>query len=219
MEIDHVFICVEPGAPEAEEFNKFGLSEGSRNKHPGQGTKNRRFFFHNCCIEFLYIKSQLELQSELTKPTKLYQRLTDKSGEVSPFGVCFRPGPVAEKQAPFPHWAYKPNYLPEQLHIDIGKSPISEPMWFYLSFGLRPDQLPIENQQPLMHSPNLSELTALRLTIPNTKTISSAAAYAAKVKGVEIEQGDRHLLEFGFDQEVANQTHDFRPLLPIVFRW
>ena len=73
MEIDHIFICVEPGAPEAEQFKKFGLIEGSRNRHPGQGTSNRRFFFHNACIEFLFIQDHVELQSELTKSTRLYE--------------------------------------------------------------------------------------------------------------------------------------------------
>ena len=47
MEVDHIFICVQSGAPEAETLKKFGLTEGSSNKHPGQGTENRRFFFKN----------------------------------------------------------------------------------------------------------------------------------------------------------------------------
>ena len=40
-----------------------------------------------------------------------------------------------------------------------------------------------------------------------------------KLKSVEIKKGDRHLLEFGFDGEADDRSYDFRPLLPIVFRW
>jgi hypothetical protein len=43
MEIDHLFICVKPGGSEAKEIAEFGLIEGSANRHPGQGTANRRF--------------------------------------------------------------------------------------------------------------------------------------------------------------------------------
>ncbi|NUG11735.1 glyoxalase-like domain protein, partial [Acinetobacter seifertii] len=28
MEVDHIFICVQSGAPEAETLKKFGLTEG-----------------------------------------------------------------------------------------------------------------------------------------------------------------------------------------------
>ncbi|HBU86299.1 MAG TPA: glyoxalase-like domain protein, partial [Acinetobacter sp.] len=55
MEVDHIFICVQSGAPEAETLKKFGLTEGSSNKHPGQGTENRRFFFKNSFIELIFL--------------------------------------------------------------------------------------------------------------------------------------------------------------------
>ena len=45
MHLDHIFIRARPGAPEAEALKAFGLTEGSPNRHPGQGTANRRFFF------------------------------------------------------------------------------------------------------------------------------------------------------------------------------
>ena len=42
-EIDHVLIFTCAGAPEADRLIVFGLSEGSPNRHPGQGTANRSF--------------------------------------------------------------------------------------------------------------------------------------------------------------------------------
>jgi hypothetical protein len=47
IELDHVFVCASPSAPEAEEFVRFGLHEGLPNQHPGQGTSCRRFGFAN----------------------------------------------------------------------------------------------------------------------------------------------------------------------------
>ena len=45
FELDHVFICAAAGAPEAASLIAFGLTEGTPNTHPGQGTANRRFFY------------------------------------------------------------------------------------------------------------------------------------------------------------------------------
>jgi hypothetical protein len=45
LELDHVFVCREMGAPEADRLVGFGLSEGRSWTHPGQGTANRCFFF------------------------------------------------------------------------------------------------------------------------------------------------------------------------------
>jgi len=47
FEVDHLFVCANLGAPEADSLIAFGLTEGAPNVHPGQGTANRRFFFHN----------------------------------------------------------------------------------------------------------------------------------------------------------------------------
>jgi hypothetical protein len=51
IELDHLFVCTAPGAPEAETLVQFGLHEGPSNQHPGQGTACRRFSFANAMIE------------------------------------------------------------------------------------------------------------------------------------------------------------------------
>jgi hypothetical protein len=151
MEIDHLFICVKPGGSEAKEIAEFGLIEGSANRHPGQGTANRRFFFHNAFIELLWLEDTEEAKSRITQPTYLFERLTFAGQEASPFGICFRPTPVEDKKAPFPSWSYKPAYLPPGQAIAIGEASLSEPMWFFLPFGVRPDAVPQEKRQPLNH--------------------------------------------------------------------
>jgi len=74
FELDHVFICVSEGAPESDLLVEFGLSEGARNVHPGQGTSNRRFFFHNAMLELLWVANPDEARSGLTRPTRLWER-------------------------------------------------------------------------------------------------------------------------------------------------
>ena len=73
LSIDHIFIWTSKGAPEAEHLKEFGLEEGSPNRHPGQGTACRRFFFHNAMLELLWIENETEVQSEAIRPTRLWR--------------------------------------------------------------------------------------------------------------------------------------------------
>lgn len=55
VELNHLFVCTAAGAPEAEALKAFGLTEGTPNTHPGQGTSNRRFFFRNAMLKLLWV--------------------------------------------------------------------------------------------------------------------------------------------------------------------
>lgn len=219
MEIDHIFICVAPGAHEAEALKEFGLTEGTTNLHPGQGTTNRRFFFKNAYIELLYLIDLEEIRSELTKPTQLFERLTSRGDDVSPFGICFRPSAGTEEKVPFSSWSYKPTYLPENMKIYIGNAPLNEPMWFFLPFGSRPDNAPSERQHPIEHQKGFGEITSVRVTIPGNSNLSNPALCSTDVEGFELVEGNTHLIQIGFDNERNDCSHDFRPILPLVFSW
>ena len=148
MELDHIFIKASKGAPEANALKRFGLVEGESNIHVGQGTANRRFFFHNMMIELIWIEDLEEVQNDKTKPMKLFERLSSSSDKVSPFGICFRPNKNGEMEAPFPSWKYNPVYLPSNLSIEVGSDiQLKEPLWFFISFGIRPDEAPKERMQ------------------------------------------------------------------------
>jgi hypothetical protein len=74
IELDHLFVCTAPGAPEAEKLVRFGLHEGAPNQHPGQGTANRRFAFVNAMIELVWVNDATEAQSKSTRRTLLWER-------------------------------------------------------------------------------------------------------------------------------------------------
>lgn len=220
MEIDHIFICVRPGASEADLLIDFGFCEGSANTHPGQGTANRRFFFDNLMLELLFLTDKEEARSELTRPTMLYQRLTFESNEVSPFGICFRPGEDdQDKVASFPCWSYRPIYLPPELHIDVADAPIDEPMWFFLPFASRPDQSARCRNEPRSHANGISELSSIEITSPKAGDLSTTAEIVADKQNVELFSGENHLLSLGFNDLQAGLVKDFRPDLPLVIKW
>ncbi len=219
MELDHIFICVQHPTPAAVKLCEFGLTEGSANEHCGQGTANRRFFFRNAFIELLYLTNDADCQSALTRPTRLHERLTGQSDQVSPFGICFRPSAGSESEAPFPVWSYKPLYLPPPLQVEIGHAPVSEPMWFFLAFGSSPARASADRQQPMAHRIGFSEITSICITVPGLLATSLPARCAALLDGVDIIGGNDHLLTLSFDSETSGESVDFRPALPLVFRW
>ncbi|MRX07849.1 glyoxalase-like domain protein [Pseudoduganella sp. FT25W] len=207
MQIDHLFIRVSPGGAEAEALRAFGLSEGSGNVHPGQGTANRRFFFANAFIELLWIADETEIANQTTRPTMLRERLSD--GDASPFGICFRPA------VPFATWNYAPAYLPPGMQIGIATdAPLTEPMWFHTSAGKAPAAFEGDRRQPLHHAAGLGSITALRCTLPSVAALSSAA----HASGIAFAEGP-HLLEISFDHETRGLQHDFRPALPLIFKY
>lgn len=209
MELDHVFLRARPGAPEAQALRDVGLAEGSPNTHPGQGTANRRFFFGNAYLELLWIEDGAEVASDVTRPTQLAERL--RSGTASPFGICFRPssGPAA---VPFPAWDYRPAYLPAGMAIQVGRDvPLAEPMWFYLAQARAPQLVP-------EHAAGLRAITSVTVTVPGVSGWSAAARAAMEEGGVLLLEGEAHCLEIGFDGAASGRIHDFRPMLPLIFK-
>lgn len=217
MELDHIFVRVAPGAPEAEAPRRIGLLEGSGNTHPGQGTANRRFFLRNAFIELLWVADAAELASERTRPTRLGERLADAAA--SPFGICFRPAAGA-RAAPFPAWSYVPAYLPPGMTIEIARdAPLSEPMWFHLAAATAPEAAPPARRQPLAHPVGLREITSVVVTVPGARAWSAAAQAAIATGRLALREGEAHLLEIGFDGETCGRVHDLRPALPLVLRY
>lgn len=149
FELDHLFICTTIDAPEAEQLVSFGLTEGTPNVHPGQGTANRRFFFRNFMLELLWIHSPEEARSEPIQPVHLWERWVDRSHGACPFGFCLRSAAHPVGILPFSTWEYRPPYLPASLNIPVATNAavLTEPMLFYLAFGQRPDTYPTEKYQ------------------------------------------------------------------------
>jgi hypothetical protein len=220
MEIDHIYICTKKKAPEGDLLVEFGLKEGSSNMHPGQGTANRRFYFHNLMLELLWVEDIEEVQNERTSPMRLFERCQLNSRVASPFGIAFRPSNGENELVPFPVWDYHPVYLPEFLKIQVAaNTPLSEAMYFYLSFAVRQDKAFTQNREPMDHKVPLSEVTFVKIHIHQDDDLSAAACIINQFPNLSIIKDKEHLVEMEFDNGTLKQTKDFRPFLPLLFRW
>jgi hypothetical protein len=144
-EFDHLFICTEIGAPEADRLIEIGFTEGSSNTHPGQGTANRRFFFHNAMVEFLWVHDPIEAQSEVIQRTRLWERWEGRDSSatcdrICPFGICLRPATDSPDPVAFSHWDYHPPYLPKTISIAVAPNSavLTEPMLFQIPYSYLP---------------------------------------------------------------------------------
>ena len=93
MEVDHIIIFSDNRGNEAEELVKFGLIEGSNRIHPGQGTRNRKFYFENFFLEIVWVHDKKEIMSVLTAPTRLWERADHRKNGCSPPLGCVWPIP------------------------------------------------------------------------------------------------------------------------------
>jgi hypothetical protein len=221
FEFDHLFICTDIGAPEADRLVSLGLVEGTSNTHPGQGTTNRRFFFRNAMLEFLWVCDPEEAKSELISPTHLWERWANRQSGACPFGVCLRSTTNDSDSMAFPSWAYRPPYLPEPLSIAVGTNSdvLTEPMLFQTPFGKRPDRFSPEKAQPLEHPIGWQEITRVELVTPAADRPSPAWQAAIDTDRVKLRAGGEYCVELGFDGEVQGDRVDFRPGLPLVVSW
>src|SRR5262245_53092631 len=219
FQLDHIFICTAVGAPEAERLVEFGLAEGSSNVHPGQGTANRRFFFRNGALELLWVADSIEAQSAATQPTHLWERWAGRDDRACPFGFCFRPKTSDTKGQPFACWEYRPVYLPPPLcmHIATNSDTLTEPMLVFLAFAREENRRAAFEREPLKHRTGPKEITRVELITPHAEDCSSELKALINSGLLKVREGEKYLLNLGFDLEPQGTRTDFRPLLPLTF--
>lgn len=219
FEFDHLFICTDIGAGAADRLVSFGLVEGSSSSHPGQGTANRRFFFHNAMLELLWVHDPEEAKSDPIHLTRLWERWTNRD-EACPFGICLRPATGSHGIVAFSSWAYHPPYLPEAVSIAVGRNSedLTEPMLFQIPFGKRPDCYPAEKLQPLNHAVGVREITRVEFVSP-AANVSPELQAVIDTNQVSLRAGAKYCVELGFDGEVQGQRVDFQLELPLIVSW
>lgn len=209
-----------PGAPEAEGLLALGLVEGTRNRHPGQGTANRRFFFHDVMLELLWVEDEAAAGSAPIRRTRLLERWRGRRSGACPFGICLRPG-FAGERPPFESWDYRPPWLNGDRAIPVAlcSDDAAAPMLFWLEFGCRPDARPATVREPLGHGAGIRELTRVRMTTPWKRGVSAAFEAVVDIGLVALHTGGGYLLELEFDGGNQGNIADMRPALPLRFAW
>lgn len=226
MELDHVFIFTEAPQQVATSFRQFGLTEGTPNVHPGQGTSCRRYFFGNAYLELVWVSNEEQIINPVISKTKLWERSQYQLTNYCPFGLCFR-NPNLLSNSPTllfeDGWKYQPPYLPEGVYVNVASNTDfrAEPMLFEMPFfGIAPKDYPPEKRQPLNHEMGLQEITKVILTLPVTmESLSPALQKVLSNSIVTLSQGKDYSVELEFDHGKRGEKQPFKQLIPLTFRW
>lgn len=222
FELDHLFVCANAGAPEAERLIDLGLTQGRAVQHRGQGSANRCFQFHNAMLELLWIHDAQEARAPATQGLRLFERWQQRAGTACPFGFCFRPTQaMAAAGLPFAGWRYTPAYLPAPhfIHIGANSEQLAEPMLFYLPFATRPDTWAEQGRAPMRHRLGLHEITRLCWIRPNQVVLSAELNTVLDSGALSVRTGAAHALEIGFDHERVGKCVSLMPELPVTLKW
>ena len=211
--LDHVFVCCDPDGPEAEALLHAGLVEGSRNVHPGQGTSNRRFFFHGGFVELLWVHDKVEASSPLTSPTRLLQRWESRRTFRCPFGIAFGTNSEEVPPPPFRAWPYRPAYLPDTKSILFAEgTALEEPELFYLGW---PNTHESTASQPKNHPNGFLRLLSASVGVPAGTHFSDASKAVEAAGLLSFHTSPFFNLHLQFDGE-RSKVLDLRPALPLV---
>lgn len=215
-ELDHIFICVSTGGREADALIACGMTEGSPNRHPGQGTACRRFFFANAYLELLWVNDEAEARGAIAGPTHLWERWSGRASGACPFGILLRPDGESDT-LPFTAWEYRPPYLPAGLKLHVGENAakIAEPALLFMPMGRRPDMAPEDTRQPMEHPGGFQKITRVRVMGPWDEAASPEMLDTARTGEVEFAQADRYRVEVGFDGEAQGRRIEIAGL-PLV---
>ncbi len=219
-EIDHIFIAASPGAHQLDACLLDLVREGSRNVHPGQGTANRRFFFQDMMLEFIWLADPAAAQQGIAGRMALARRLVSEADgpAASPFGICLRL--LDEAASPFAAWPYQPDYLAgaDPLYIGANASLAHEPLLFYMPRGRHPG-LRSDSTEPRRHPAGWRQATSLTLAQPLADPISAVLDRFRSLELMALEDDPAPLLTVEFDYGTRGQARDCRPHFPLLIRW
>ena len=212
MNLDHVFILVEPGANVANQLVEHGFREGPSNTHPGQGTANRRFYFANAMLEFIWVQDADEAKNGPGRNLLFPERAEDAAA--SPFGIICVPGKDnASPDMPFPGWHYQPAYFPppKGFHVGANSHNTAEPLCFYF---------PFHNPGVPKPQPNRNPQTVSEVIISTSSTDTEGVLkLASQADRLSMQVGKEHLMEIMLDGHKLGRTEDYRPEMPLILRW
>ena len=192
-------------------LTEFGLVEGTRNDHPGQGTANRRYPLANTFLELLYIRDAEEAMNGPAGGLRCVERLAADNG--SPFGIVVRSTDDSNDE-PFPGWRYHPQYFNADQYFQVGENSeaLEEPLCICM-----PVMPPSAEKQPQPLEPFV-EVTELRIGVPLDRP-SAVLESVGACERIMLALGKPHHMEIVFGHGRAGKSKNFSPQLPLSIFW
>jgi hypothetical protein len=164
MEIDHIFMFIEPNGPELDQLKALGLVETYRRQHPGQGTANVCFAFDNMFVELLWMVDPVEALSPPIVRTGLEPRSRWRTAGTCPFGIAWR----GDYDDAIETWDFAPPYMPEGVSIEVAidsDDPL-QPMMFTFPGSKAPLSWDSDRKGELQNRAGFQTIDRIVMTLP-----------------------------------------------------
>ena len=194
MDLDHLFVLVDPNGPELDDLRALGLVETYRRKHPGQGTENMCFAFDNLYLELLWVSDPQEARSPSITRTGLFERSLWRTEGTCRFGIAWRET-EGEPTLAAPVWSYEPPYLPPGMSIAVAVDSDDPrmPLMFRSPGTSAPTDWPAERRGELQRGAGLGRVVAVSLTLPADIAPSAALRSLAASTDLDLRVGPSSL--------------------------
>lgn len=214
MEVDHIIIFSNDKGTEADELVKFGLTEGSNRVHPGQGTRNRKFYFENFFLEIVWVYNESEARSKVAAPTRLWERANHRLNGSSPFGLCLVNAPDTNDLFET-CLQYRPGYVAAGSSFDI----ITNQEHPYLPWTCR---LPSSGKHTVGESKNhqlgVKKLTHLKFGIRKSDYQNRFTDLLGRESIISFRNAENHNLTLEFDHKQRNSIKKLSTM-PLVIEY
>ena len=168
LELDHVFVFIEPDGPEPARLAALGFQENFRRSHPGQGTSNICYFFDNAYLELLFVVDAAEARAPAVAQTRLAERACWRDNGASPIGVALR-GYGPEAPLPFDTWNYETPFRPRGrpvLPVATFSDDPAQPFVFGSPGNTRPDQWTDDRKSERQTALGVGEMLHVEIVLP-----------------------------------------------------
>lgn len=225
LELDHLYICVAVGAPEASVLENAGLRLAvDTAHHTGQGTASVFFAFENMYLELTWVEDSVELA---TADQELADKFNNAAKGGSPFGLGLRRSEPITDSLPFQTKSYYQAWMREGSAIEIAQTNHrNEPEVFVVPTYMGHDSLLAmataarpERLEDLKHPAEITKLTKIRISGPGLPGESQTLAELSERGIVIFSESTKQVAELTFDRRRQGKTIDARPDLPLVIHY
>jgi hypothetical protein len=228
---DHVWIVVQPGAPERALLEQAGFRLDPRvNRHDGQGTASVTAEFHNAFLELLWRDPDVPVNPGMERAAEKFQRRMDwRTTGASPIGIVLHYAGTAPSPVPLSTWEVAPSWMPPGSVITMltPREDLVSP-----SLSIHPRPLPVAadanermilerdgNTDLLGHPIGVHAVTGVTIVAPPSYTPIRALRYLRDEGILGVSAGAEWAVELTFDGGTQGLQRDFRPDLPLLVRY
>lgn len=224
VELDHVFVWVQPSGPEEQIFAELGLYSSGHGEHKGQGTASKFILFENAYLELIWISDEGEARENTARTgIEWCDRARWRETGASPFGVgLHRIAPTLEELPLFPV-KYSAEWMMPGTYLEFSDNfkQATEPLYFIVPEWVATDNMRLypEIIKTDIHPWIDKKLTSVKVSLGRFGELSTVASELSCHTAVAVEPDNSSLLELTFDSGSLGKTFDARPTLPIVFKY